>query len=272
MMSVIMYVVVLFSTLLVINNAGVEGLDKFNQDILDTHNFLRAGHNVPPLKWSRKLARNAQKWVNELKRTSPDTFPPHPHSPEDGNFRVENDGENYSWQLNSKLQPGSTHVLAWYTEIFDYERQNPVNNGAMIGHFTQIVWKDTTQVGCGRATSTVDWHGMELFSTHVICQYHVGGNMRSYFPEKTIEIYDKQVPTLSEGSCMTMPGSCDSETHCIAYGPRGRCSCPRYKAVCEASNGCVARCQNPGRKYPWTDDCKGERKCECTADGGAVCQ
>ena len=62
--------------------------------------------------------------------------------------------------------PASTDRQAfestWYCEIRNYDFNNPTFKGGfpsncqnVNGHFTQVVWKDTRQLGCGRATCTI---------------------------------------------------------------------------------------------------------------------
>ena len=42
----------------------------FKKDVLEAHNDYRDKHGAPSLKWSNKLATNAQKWAEELSRKS----------------------------------------------------------------------------------------------------------------------------------------------------------------------------------------------------------
>ena len=40
--------------------------NQFQKDCLNAHNNYRAQHGAPPLKWSSKLASDAEKWAKEL--------------------------------------------------------------------------------------------------------------------------------------------------------------------------------------------------------------
>jgi hypothetical protein len=40
----------------------------------------------------------------------------------------------------------------WYNEVKDYNFNNP-GFGGSTGHFTQLVWVGTTELGCGVAIS-----------------------------------------------------------------------------------------------------------------------
>ena len=40
--------------------------NQFQKESLDAHNQYRAQHGAPPLKWSSKLASDAEKWAKQL--------------------------------------------------------------------------------------------------------------------------------------------------------------------------------------------------------------
>ena len=82
-------------------------------------------------------------------------------------------GENLAWYWSSNANndlywttAGATD--AWYDEINDpgYDFNNPGYSSG-IGHFTQIVWKDTCKVGCGIAGTG---------EQYVVCRYDPPGN------------------------------------------------------------------------------------------------
>ena len=43
-----------------------ESTREFNNEILKTHNEIRSRHSAPSLKWSSKLASEAQSWAEDL--------------------------------------------------------------------------------------------------------------------------------------------------------------------------------------------------------------
>jgi Cysteine-rich secretory protein family. len=60
-----------------------------------------------------------------------------------------------------------------YNEIRNYDFDNvdrSGNNGS--GHFTQLVWKESTEVGCGKGYQARD--GLQF--EYVVCQYSPAGN------------------------------------------------------------------------------------------------
>ncbi|KAF6730593.1 Golgi-associated plant pathogenesis-related protein 1 [Oryzias melastigma] len=62
---------------------------------------------------------------------------------------------------------GKEAVEAWYSEIKDYNFAKPGFQSGT-GHFTQVVWKNSTELGVGMATD-----GKSVF---VVGQYHPAGN------------------------------------------------------------------------------------------------
>lgn len=61
-------------------------------------------------------------------------------------------------------------VLCRYQEIDYYDYNNPGFSMAT-GHFTQVVWKGTTQVGCAVQTCPSGFAGWSTGGTYVVCRY-----------------------------------------------------------------------------------------------------
>jgi pathogenesis-related protein 1 len=118
------------------------------------HNKWRAEVGVTEkLSYSPALAVTAQAWVDNLKRTDHCRMR---HSKPGGQY-----GENLYWASaltwsdgRKELQSVSPEkvVDSWVSEKADYDyADNRCKQGKMCGHYTQIVWRTTTTVGCAMA-------------------------------------------------------------------------------------------------------------------------
>ena len=52
-----------------------------------------------------------------------------------------------------------------------------------VGHFTQVVWKDSIKLGIGKATGKID----KLFCTWVVGRYSPAGNVMGKFQENVLK-------------------------------------------------------------------------------------
>merc|ERR1711971_303994 len=112
------------------------------QDSLAAHNSYRAKHGVAALKISAALNALAQEWAEQL--IAEGKFYHRPNN---------NNGENIymsGGMAAQELAQGA--VDSWYSEIKDYKfGKEPSRGGPVTGHFTQVVWKGSTEVGVGVA-------------------------------------------------------------------------------------------------------------------------
>jgi pathogenesis-related protein 1 len=126
--------------------------------VVAAHNSIRDKVGVPPLVWSDALAQVAEEWANKLMST--------------GQFMHSSDlryGENL-YQISG---PGATSsafevVNAWAGEAAVYDYATNTCRGRC-GHYTQIVWRDTKQVGCAVAHDS----RREVW----VCEYAPFGNI-----------------------------------------------------------------------------------------------
>ncbi|KAE8212319.1 hypothetical protein CF327_g4027 [Tilletia walkeri] len=101
--------------------------------ILNAHNKYRARHGAPALTWDSNLAAFAANWANKC-------IWAHSGGPY---------GENGASSVGMDMTMADS-VGMWYGEILDYNFLKPDFSYAT-GHFTQLVWKDSTTVGCAIA-------------------------------------------------------------------------------------------------------------------------
>jgi pathogenesis-related protein 1 len=133
------------------------------KEMLDAHNSWRSQYGVPPLAWSPKLAGYAQQWANTLLQRK----------------RLEHRsnssyGENLAMAMGQRFTPEQV-VDMWGSESRDYDQaSNSCSRGKVCGHFTQVVWRDTMQVGCGVARD----EQREVW----VCNYYPPGNVIGYRP------------------------------------------------------------------------------------------
>jgi hypothetical protein len=133
------------------------------QALLNAHNAYRAKHCVPGLTWSSQLAAEAQQWADACPSNG------FKHSP--GAWQGENGyGENLSWGTNQSAQGA---VDNWYREISQYNFNAPAYSNA-VGHFTQLIWRNSKQLGCGMSVC----NGMQYW----VCRYSPTGNWNTGNP------------------------------------------------------------------------------------------
>lgn len=130
------------------------------------HNRYRAKHCAAPLAWSSALAADAQAWADTLKAKGC-MF---------GHSGGKH-GENLAAGTTGALPPEEV-VRMWYDEVKLYDFGTPTGFSMETGHFTQVVWTDTTQVGCGM----VQCKGNDIW----VCQYETPGNWEGQFREKVL--------------------------------------------------------------------------------------
>lgn len=179
--SIIVFCIFIFS-LLLSHSAFTAEPPQF-RGILDSHNKVRSKFKQQPLSWSQALASYAQEWVNHLAQTQNCDMMHRPNY--SGDLFQQKHGENLFWasaeQLGSgikKLQNVSPReiVKAWAEEeaFYDY-RSNKCQEGQICGHFTQLVWHESKQVGCAKAICP---DKSQIWA----CNYHPRGNYIGEWP------------------------------------------------------------------------------------------
>ncbi|XP_047307370.1 pathogenesis-related protein 1C-like [Impatiens glandulifera] len=155
---------VFFICLCIFSQSSSGQLTPDAQEYVDAHNQIRSERGIPPLSWDPTLATFAQYWASQRA----DDCNPFVHS-------LSNYGENIMWELYNEDSP--THITqVWAAEEknFDLELHKcmcqPETSDCMCGHYTQVVWRSTTRIGCGNYTC----NNQKGFI--VVCSYDPPGN------------------------------------------------------------------------------------------------
>ena len=103
---------------------------QFQTSILNSTNTYRSQHNASALSWNTTLSTFADAYVQACK--------------------FAHTGGPYGENLAAGYSSATAAVEAWGNEGAKYDFAAG-QFSSETGHFTQLVWKATTTVGCGRA-------------------------------------------------------------------------------------------------------------------------
>ncbi len=164
---------VLFAIFLSITLSNAQAIEVDADAIVAAHNKWRTLAGVTQtLSYSPELALSAQVWADNLKWSNHCQMQ---HSKPNGLY-----GENLYWASpvrwsNGRLELQNVSaekvVDSWGSEQVDYDYQtNRCKPGKMCGHYTQMVWRTTTKVGCAVAVCE------NTLEQVWACQYQPAGN------------------------------------------------------------------------------------------------
>ena len=141
--------------LLLSTTGGAAPASDLIRESINAHRAVRARVGLAPLDWSTRLAALSQDWANTLLARS--HIGHRPDSPY---------GENVFAGSGTTMSPAAV-VNAWATEARNYDYRTNRCRG-VCGHYTQIVWRGTKEVGCAVARGG----GREIW----VCNYSPAGN------------------------------------------------------------------------------------------------
>ena len=142
-------------------------LSRQEKEILELHNSFRSKHCAPPLRWSKRVARVAQTWANKLRKAGC-AFD---HS------KNRKYGENLFFTGPSSNVSGRQAVETWYEESRSYNFKS-AGFAPNTGHFTQLIWRGTRELGCGKSQC----NGGDIW----VCNYSPPGNMGGGYRENVL--------------------------------------------------------------------------------------
>ncbi|NXG63378.1 CRIS2 protein, partial [Hemiprocne comata] len=201
--------------------------------IVDTHNALRravkpTASNMMRMGWNSSAAENAQNWANRCTLS---------HSPVHLRRTNASCGENLF--MSSGPTPWPHAIQAWYDEEKDFEYGKGAKTpGATIGHYTQVVWYNSYQIGCA-----VAFCPNSRYKYFYVCQYCPLGNNQMQIA----------TPYKSGPKCGDCPGHCDRglctnpceyqdfSANCRTLKMLFGCDHPLVKEKCPATCRCTTQ-------------------------------
>jgi len=263
--------------------------EKQKSDIVDEHNILRAQEGAADMElmtWSDTLAAAAKKTASKCEFKH--YLPPLPN-------RTTSYGQNIYSQTGGLTIVMTVPVQKWYDEKTGYNYDTlecDTSKVQMCGHYKQVVWATSRQVGCAYCNCKGVAGLSSESSLHLVCNYLPGGKLEGAKPFKKGAACSKCASGagwckngLCNSACSTAGKDCSCAAQCYncaeldnstcrcscADGWRGSdCSvrCEDTHEYCNASSGWnVSWCEDPKRGYV-------RRKCPamcnlCTPDPDA---
>ncbi|KAJ5115323.1 hypothetical protein NUU61_001082 [Penicillium alfredii] len=149
--------------------ASYTSLDDFKDTVLQVSNDYRNAHDASPLVWNETLVEYSRDWAEAC-------IWKHSNGPY---------GENLAYGYSN----ASAAVAAWGDERTQYDFGKPTGFTEATGHFTQLVWRSTTEMGCAAVNCgyTEDQNSHHVRRSpdgksraqgwYVVCEYTPAGNV-----------------------------------------------------------------------------------------------
>ncbi|XP_012874581.1 PREDICTED: cysteine-rich secretory protein 2-like [Dipodomys ordii] len=165
---------------------------QIQREIVNKHNELRrsvspTASNMLKMEWNLDATANAQKWANKCTLQ---------HSLAEERKTTVKCGENL--YMSSDPTSWSDVIQNWFNERegFNYG-VGPKTPTTPVGHYTQLAWYSSYQVGCGIAYCP----NQENFKYYYVCQYCPAGNNLS----------KKNTPYLQGVPCASCRNNCENK-------------------------------------------------------------
>ncbi|MEV0368154.1 CAP family protein [Nocardia fusca] len=148
------------------SGAGVAHADAWSDEVLARHNHARENYGAPPLTWNSDLYASTLQFARQCK------------------FQASEAGGQYGENLyagTSSTMGIHDAMRTWMNEGSKYNYSNP-GLSAGTRHFTQVVWKSTTQV----TAAIADCPAGTIYdqpSKFIVARYTPPGNLEGRFPQ-----------------------------------------------------------------------------------------
>jgi uncharacterized protein YkwD len=153
----------------------------YKQTVLDSHNNSRAKHGAPPLVWDDELFSITKQIAGSCK---------YAHDTKTG-------GGGYGQNIAAGAKASEIHKVIidqFYSEVKYYQwygREPDMSNFSQWGHFSALIWKDTTAVACwtedcsGRPGKLAGVSG-NVPPHFTVCNYRKPGNVGGQYAKNVL--------------------------------------------------------------------------------------
>jgi len=174
----------------------VDRMNKLRQKVASGKQAGMPAGTIPDLKWDDGLAAIAQRWTDQC----PDGHDKNRAIAQFPHGAGQNFYEGWAWTKGGAPSKKLTQkeidkaINLWYGEVKNFVhykcpidkfsskcvqgKKSVVKKGwpAEIGHFTQLIWADTKDVGCGWIRFKNKMHNRMWDATIIICDFGPAGN------------------------------------------------------------------------------------------------
>ena len=146
-------------------------VSSFQAIMLDAHNAARRQVGIAPMQWSAPLAAAAGAHASQMSRSGHFAHSSQPPG-------AQPQGENL-WMGTRGAYSHAEMARSWIDERHLYDGgtvDQALSSGKFgdIGHYTQIIWRETRQVGCAVASNARN--------DYLVCRYLPAGNVMGASP------------------------------------------------------------------------------------------
>lgn len=138
------------------SSSSDDNLSSFQKTIVDYHNKVRSQFGAGSLSWSDDLASYAQNYLDKI------------------NCQFQHSNGPYGENLAMGYSDLEKSMSAWFDEKSKYN-WGAATFSENTGHFTQMIWKGTTQVGCAQSKCSN--------GNYLVCEYNPRGNVLGKFAQ-----------------------------------------------------------------------------------------
>lgn len=142
------------------------------EEVLQAHNIARSKLGIPDLTWNYVLGNVAQdyadkcEWKHNENRQSQYAY-------QSSSWSYPSVGENIAASSAGWKSVGAM-VNTWIDESSYWKYPNHCDAGKVCGHYTQVIWSGTEQIGCGLARCA-SLGGLRN-ADYLVCDYTPAGN------------------------------------------------------------------------------------------------